>query len=131
MAFFNDQPDPEVCFRSILGVMRIKQYDLILSVYDFNRVLISLLYFYPKRSIKQISMKQNWSTWKFKSAIFILLYFSISWLGSFKVEASASELYQTTPTYKHFSVEDGLPGATIETSAAKTSGHSNYHVHRL
>ncbi|MBK8874422.1 MAG: hypothetical protein IPN13_11065 [Bacteroidetes bacterium] len=131
MAFFNDQPDPEVWFRSILGVMKIKQYDLILSVYDFNRVLISLLYFYPKRSIKQISMKQNWSTWKFKSAIFILLYFSISWLDSFKVEANASVPYKTTPIYKHFSVEDGLPCATIETSAAKTSGHSNYHVHRL
>ncbi|MBL0073094.1 MAG: hypothetical protein IPP34_15360 [Bacteroidetes bacterium] len=67
-------------------------------------------------------MKQNWSTWKFKSAIFILLYFSISWLDSFKVEANASVPYKTTPIYKHFSVEDGLPGATIYCAEQDTDG---------
>ncbi len=55
-------------------------------------------------------MHPYWNTLKIKATIFTIIFFCFA---CFMLQADSLVSYQTTPTYKHFGVEDGLPGTTV------------------
>lgn len=56
---------------------------------------------------------------KLKATIFTIIFF---WFACFMLHADSLVSYQTTPTYKHFGVEDGLPGTTVYCAEQDTDG---------
>ncbi len=64
-------------------------------------------------------MHQYWNTLMIKATIFTVIFF---WFSCYMVQADSLVLYQTAPTYKHFGVEDGLPGTTVYCAAQDADG---------